>query len=60
MRASWLMLAMAVGVAGGLFIRHRIKMWRNRIAEEPEDWPNEKNFGAFPPEIPDAIFDGLS
>ena len=54
------MLAMAVGVAGGLFIRHSIKMWRNRIAEEPEDWPNEKNFGAFPPEIPDAIFDGLS
>jgi len=60
MRAGWWMFAMALGVAGGLLIHHHFKTIRNKNTGEAEDWPYEKNFQAFPPEIPDAIFDGVS
>ncbi len=51
---------MAVGVAGALFVRHRINSSKARVEENEEEWPGEKNFGAFPPEIPDAAFEGLT
>ena len=60
MRPSWWMLVMALGVAGGLLVHHRIKTLKERSTQDTEEWPLDKNFGAFPPEIPDEIFDGLT
>ena len=60
MKPSWWMLAMALGVAGALVVHHHIKSSKRTVENEEDEWPYEKNFGAFPPEIPASVFEGLT
>ena len=60
MKNIWWMLVMALGMAGALVVRRRLRIVKTTIADEEEKWPYEKNFGAFPPEIPDSAFEGLT
>ena len=53
---SWWMYGVALAVAGGAFVYHRLK---SQAVQEIR-WPRGKNFGKFPPEIPESVFDEVS
>jgi len=55
MRTRWWVVALALGIAGAFLVHHKGRAVKSR--GEGEDWPCDKNFGAFPPEIPERTFD---
>lgn len=59
MRTMWWRLALAVGAVGGILLYQHFKPSKNGMLKRGGEWPKEKNFGAFPPDVPDGIFDGV-
>lgn len=53
---TWWKFGVALAVAGGAFVYHHLKA-RKR---EPVRWSGGRNFGAFPPDLPESVFDEVS
>lgn len=53
-------VVIVLGMAGGMvmYLRHRAR--RNSIMRSAVGWPGGKNFGNFPPDLPDTMFDEVN
>jgi hypothetical protein len=59
MRTTWWRLALVAGAVGGVLLYHHLRPSRNGTPGVTGEWPSQKNFGAFPPDLPDGMFDGV-
>ena len=58
MKLRWWLIALAAATAGVVFLLHRTPV-RNRMLHFVDEETGQKNFDAFPPEIPGAEFEGI-
>mgnify|MGYP001605114645 CR=1 FL=1 len=58
MRFTWTLTAISV-VVGGAALVFLLGKFRRQVLSFLPDSEDEKNFGAFPPEIPHYEFDGI-
>jgi hypothetical protein len=58
MKTSW-KICLAAMLAGGAVVYIRTHAPKNGTLPFEVDWPKQKNFGAFPPDIPQNVFDGV-
>lgn len=58
MKRRWWKFALAIAVVGGVFLYNRTRgSGDDTIATAGN--PADKNFGAFPPDLPDTMFDDV-
>jgi hypothetical protein len=62
MKPGWWVAGMvaAIAVGGTLLLLHRVRGNSGRAFHFVEDENGLKNFGAFPPEVPEDEFDGVN
>ena len=56
----WIMGLVAVAVGGSLLLLKRARKNEDGVFHFVEDEEALKNFGAFPPDIPETEFDGVN
>jgi len=59
MRKKWIHVVVSLAVAGTVLLLFRKRFGRMMLhfVSNPEQ---ERNFGEFPPEIPEEVFDGIT
>jgi hypothetical protein len=60
MKKNWWKLFILGGVISGLLLRRHFNSPVRRQSGEAAAWPPDKNFGSFPPRIPEDVFDGVN
>lgn len=58
MKKLGLLVTLAAGTVGAIALLQWLKK-KSAPYHFMENWPNAKNFGEFPPEIPEGEFDGV-
>ncbi|MFH0990819.1 MAG: hypothetical protein V1799_12465 [bacterium] len=56
----WILGTMAVAVGGSLLLLHKIRKINGESFHFVDDESALKNFGAFPPDLPETEFDGVN
>lgn len=46
-------MGLLIGIGGAFLLAHRVKRLQEQVIHFTDDGDSEKNFGAFPPDIPD-------
>ena len=57
---KWWKRVVVAGTMIGLIIQQGLRLGRRRPEEMTEEASFDKNFGAFPPELPDNMFDDIN
>lgn len=57
MRAKWWKLAIGLAAIGGALLYNQLKSSKQQGDSVVSERPEGKNFGAFPPDLPDDMFE---